>query len=816
MAVYFVRKTNYLFVALFFLLLPLSPISAKEKKLKPGDTVDGIHRQQVIVLGDAESFVNPDMVVDSEQRVWVAMVNHDARDEWLEVLRLDRHGSPTSRSVVWKGARAWHPRLAADKNKGVWLTWCGRKVRPTPGDHNRNIFIARLGTEKPSGPMKISRGLGRFCDPDIAVDKSGSVHVVFESSDSKNPGEVRIAYSRLDSMGHVLQPKKIISDGPFDRRPALCVFSLHGAHAIAVAWDSLQDKKPTGEMDPDYDIYLRMSGPRGWTKAVLVDAGIGIQAAPYMIPAIGGGVLVAYHSSLPNGLVKHWTIRRVRGEDIDEPVFPNPDAETESATQQQGSEFPSIARLSDQRLAIISRPSQGNYLQIMSDKSTSGFFDLTRAGWGSRGIHAKALYMGSNRLWVVRRARKKVVLERFVFKAMDSLSKKHGPRFRPVPKSQLKKQKKGQGSFQVIVKPAELLTKPAGLKACVGDVHMHSAASDATGPPDEILARAWVRGLDYGVMTDHDNIVGHPQPVSEQDELAWLSDLFNEKKGFSTLQAYEWTTPPIPKGFGHRNVYFRDYPPDCWCKYKGRCHNSAALFHKLRHGKAIAIPHHTKWTGTDWDGVDEEIQRQFEMVSVHGANETTALQPIRSRGTMKGMAAQDGLAKGLHFGFVAGSDAHGLLWHHGIARKRNPWLSALTIAYATECSRHEIFDAIYDRRTTATSGVRILVESVVAKTPMGSSVSTTAPVLVQSAIRTTRSGFLVEVIRDATVVHSLKTSKKHMMLNWLDKDVAPGEHYYYIRVTSHSYSMVEMAWSSPVFVTVQPGSDNKGEIKNDK
>ena len=797
---------NKVLSLLFVIIFPLSVSHAETRKLPVGTSVDGIQRKDTIELGGAESFVYPDMAMDKQGNIWVVMVNHDGKDEWLETMSLDRNGNISHRSIAWKGARAWHPRLAAARDKGVWLTWCGRKQLPAPEDHSRSIFISRLGTEGLTQTKRLDQGSGRDCDPDLAVDAEGSVHVVWESSQKDN-AKVRIAYRALDPSGAPGTAVKIISPGPFDRRPSISTYRDKKGPGLAVAWDSLQDKKPTGAMDPDYDIWLTTKKGKKWSSPMAVDSGPGIQAAAYVVPAPGGGILLAYHSSLPHGLVKHWTIRRVVEHRVFKPLFPNPDAKVEKKGQQQGSEFPALAILPDHRLVIISRPSQGAYLQVMDAKGTSDVFDLTRAGWGSRGIHARALSMGDGKVWVVRRARKKVIMERLVL-----LKKGHGPKFVPSKKAP----KKALPEFKTFVLPAELLSKPKGLKACVGDVHMHSAASDATGPPDEILARAWDRGLDYGVMTDHDNIVGHPQPVSEQDELAWLSDVFNAKEGFSTLQAYEWTTPPIPKGFGHRNVYFRDYPPDCWCKYKGRCHSSAALFHKLRQAKAIAIPHHTKWTGTDWDAMDEGIQRQFEMVSVHGANETTALQAIPSRGTMKGMAAQDGLAKGLHFGFVAGSDAHGLLWHHGVARKKNPWLSALTIAYATSCTRHGIFDAIYDRRTIATSGVRILVETMVAKAPMGSSVDATAPVLVQSRVLVPKPGFLVEVIRDGKVIHSQKEQEKHAVLDWMDKDVSPGKHYYYVRVTSHVFALVEMAWSSPVFVRVLPSKGEKGEGENEK
>ena len=60
------------------------------------------------------------------------------------------------------------------------------------------------------------------------------------------------------------------------------------------------------------------------------------------------------------------------------------------------------------------------------------------------------------------------------------------------------------------------------------------SATDATGPPDEIYARAWVRGYDFAVLTDHDVLVGRRLFPSLQDEIAWITDAFDKKKDFST------------------------------------------------------------------------------------------------------------------------------------------------------------------------------------------------------------------------------------------------------------------------------------------
>jgi len=57
-------------------------------------------------------------------------------------------------------------------------------------------------------------------------------------------------------------------------------------------------------------------------------------------------------------------------------------------------------------------------------------------------------------------------------------------------------------------------------------------------------------------------------------------------------------------------------------------------------------------------------QPLVEIISVHGAFEFMGNKPIPHRGGKKDCFVQDGLARGLRFGIVGGSDSHGLIWHH--------------------------------------------------------------------------------------------------------------------------------------------------------
>ncbi|MFC1655095.1 CehA/McbA family metallohydrolase, partial [Myxococcota bacterium] len=558
----------------------------------------------------------------------------------------------------------------------------------------------------------------------------------------------------------------------------------------------LVDVKPSGAEDPDYDVILRSRTGARFGTAVIVDKRAGIQAAPDLACAPGGGVLLAYHTSHAHSLVKWWTIRRVKDGKIEELAAKDPSDVKEPKGEVQGAEFPALAVMQD-RLAVVTRPSQGAYLQTVDAAGISPVRKLNRHEWGARGMRMTAAPAPDGSLLVVRRARDQSVLERITFE-------KAGAGFPVFRKVKDEKQVTLAESSEAPV-PDNARVWP-DTRVYFGDIHMHSAATDGTGPPDEIYARAWVRGHDFAALTDHDVLVGRRLFPSLQDEIAWLTDIFNAKEGFSTLHAYEWTTPALPKGSGHRNVYFRSHAPRLICGYKDRCPDTRRLNQALKKERAVAVPHHTSWTGTDWQNAEPKIQRLFEMVSVHGANEHPGEQTIKSRSRMEGMYAVDGLQTGLKFGFVGGSDAHGLLWHHGIGRKRDPWSCGLTGILAKGNSRKDLFDAMHARRTFATSGEKLWVLLRIGEVLLGGEVKLRSPVEVHYGVFTTRPLAYFEIVRDTEVVFRAEPGGDVAGGKFKDENVPPGPHVYYLRaVQGDKAGEVDMAWTSPVFVTVLEG-----------
>jgi hypothetical protein len=150
------------------------------------------------------------------------------------------------------------------------------------------------------------------------------------------------------------------------------------------------------------------------------------------------------------------------------------------------------------------------------------------------------------------------------------------------------------------------------------------------------------------------------------------------------------------------------------------------------------------------------------------------------------------LARGLRFGFIANSDSHGLLWHHGESRKRDPFRTGLTAVQARQRTRDAILGAIRERRCYATSGAHILLDVRAGDAPMGSEVEEAGPHEVEVVAHgTTRLRRVELVTSDGVIASDTATEERSELRAWV-RDAR----YVYARVTQEDG---EMAWSSPIF-----------------
>jgi hypothetical protein len=276
-----------------------------------------------------------------------------------------------------------------------------------------------------------------------------------------------------------------------------------------------------------------------------------------------------------------------------------------------------------------------------------------------------------------------------------------------------------------------------------------------------------------------------------------VTEHLNQPHKFVTFFGQEWTTARTPRGFGHKNIYhispdipLMDHTLEPW-------NTTQKIFEKAKSLGAIAIPHHIGWTGVDWENADPVAQPLVEIVSVHGAFEYMGNRPIKHRGGKPGCFVQDGLARGLRFGIIGGSDSHGLLWHHRVAYKRDPNRCGLAGVLAEELTRESIFDAFKKRRTFATSGVKMRLDFRINGHFMGEEFSTSDGIQINVDVISESDLLWLTIVRDNKDFNQYGGEGLRSYYTVEDRNLSPGTHFYYLRVVLKDGNM---AWSSPIWV----------------
>jgi hypothetical protein len=281
--------------------------------------------------------------------------------------------------------------------------------------------------------------------------------------------------------------------------------------------------------------------------------------------------------------------------------------------------------------------------------------------------------------------------------------------------------------------------------------------------------------------------LGKRTSPGEWEYLQQVADHFDVAGDFAALYAYEWTGKAYP-GPGHKCVYHprrgipivsRDEVPE------GR-----EAVARIRALGGFASPHHIGWTGADEEGHEPVGQPLWEICSCHGCYEH-ADHALGQRGALRDQLVDVMLQRGLRFGFTASSDSHGLLYHHGEARKRDPYRTGLTAVQATACTRQAIYAALVARRCYATSGVKILLDLTADGMPMGSELDDREGATFDVRAIGASDIASLELVSERGVVHRVEGQGDGAALR-----AQVSGRYVYARVIQHDG---EMAWTSPVF-----------------
>lgn len=314
-----------------------------------------------------------------------------------------------------------------------------------------------------------------------------------------------------------------------------------------------------------------------------------------------------------------------------------------------------------------------------------------------------------------------------------------------------------------------------------GDLHNHCGITYGFGSLENAIARAKSQ-LDFAAFTGH---AMWPDMYERRPETEFLVDF--HRKGFQKLQDH-W--PEIRRKVAEANsgdfVTFQGYElhsgeygdhhllsadDDLQLVYR----RSPAELVRDCGVKAIAIPHHIGYTpgyrGICWDRYDSRISPVVEVYSKHGcAMSEDADYPyyhdMGPRDTRN--LVDEGLRRGLRFGFVASTDHHaGFPGSYG---------DGLAAVLAKERTRESLWEAIQARRTYAVTGDRILCAFQVNDTWMGGEMA--------GNVRRIRASVETEGVLDKIVVY--KNGKPFHVIN--------GELYQAVSRKGRYKLRVEMGW----------------------
>ena len=508
----------------------------------------------------------------------------------------------------------------------------------------------------------------------------------------------------------------------------------------------------------------------------LVWSAAGIAAAP-CVCAAPGGAWVAFHHDVREDtgvadIAKWIALRFVDMEGgVFEPAGPMTGRNRDLDGEEQGFEFPTLVVGDDGAVDVFGRGSHNVYRQRLNRDGFSEREAIDDGAWGCRGRRVSAVRLMDRRTLTARRGRKGIQIQVF------DPPKGGPPELVPA-------------RVEVGGRQSERAHGAAwsGPQVLFGDIQQHSAHSDGVGTADEPYLRARYRyGDDFAALTDHESFLGKRIGPGEWAYLQAVAESHDDPGEFATIVAYEWTGKAYP-GPGHKCIYLpgpglpiisRDDVPE------GR-----EIVARIAEQGAFTGPHHIGWTGADVEGHDPVGQPIWEICSCHGCYEHPD-HPLGHRGDLRDQFAKPLLDRGLRFGFIANSDSHGLLWHHGECRKRDPFRTGLTAVISATRTREAILEAIRARRCYATSGAKILLDVHVAGFPMGSELDIEGAVEVHVRALGTTDIDKIELITPAGV--AAFDEPKSPSVSFSGEVEAS---YVYCRVTQADG---EMAWSSPIF-----------------
>ena len=269
------------------------------------------------------------------------------------------------------------------------------------------------------------------------------------------------------------------------------------------------------------------------------------------------------------------------------------------------------------------------------------------------------------------------------------------------------------GSLTARSNPIRVTAKRPATQIYWGDIHGHTLVSDGRGTVDEFYQYCRdVAALDFCAVTDH----GYMIQDSDWQTTKEITEKYSQPGRFVTFQAYEWSGKTDVGG--DHNIYFRSSDPPIFRSRSYYDYRNQQTYHgpapqvnfiedlfstllaRYPKGDVLAIPHYGgRKANPAWH--NPRIERLIELFSDHQRSYQWAYAFLK---------------KGYRLGIMASTDNHtgrpGNGFLHNPLLKKNKALeigTALTATIADDLTRDSIFTSLFNRRTYATTGDRILL-----------------------------------------------------------------------------------------------------------
>ncbi len=725
----------------------------------------------------------PQVAVDGSNRVWAVWSqqvggNWDiyarrfdpGRQQWGAMERLSNDPLPDINPRVWSDG----------KGKAV-VVWQGFRGK------NSNIFLRRLDENGWSPEVRVTNRAANDWDPAVAMDSAGTAWVAY---DSYKNGNYDVFLSRV-SGGRLDGPEMAVAATP--RLEARASVAVDAADRVWVAWEA---GEPNWGKDTGYIIRTAEPGAvLGGFREPRIRCYQKTQWREPETPvasAFPGGNTYQPHV-FSDGRGGIWVAALVRKLGPKRPVFPpQPGYYEYYLTRLDGGKWTEAFPLPNSK----GRLSTSIGAALATDQSL--WLAWPTDNRGPKYYHRP--------------------VRQQVFAGQVPAAAPTSPLLR-TPRDENVQAKPGHPDEAGDLKAIRAYSTRADNRAVHivrGDFHRHTELSwDEGGARDGSLQDFYrymidAAALDFGASTDHQ---GGAWPY-------WwwytqkMTDMYHVPDSYVSIFGYE-RSASFP--FGHRNMFFArrsearvtpfflkdgvkiykfplspegDEPADETGQLAEN--DTRLLYEETRQGNGISIPHTSAMRnfGTDWKDNDLGVEPVVEIFQGCRASSEAVDAPYAydAQKNFPAVFNPSGMvtnawAKGYKLGIIASSDHHSTHFSYAMV-------------YTDDFTRQGILNAIRKRHTYGATD-NIVLEVRMGNHFMGDEFEISKAEPLQVRARGTATVAKLEVIRDGKVVYSVDPRLGSVDLAYLDKDVATGYHYYYVRL-QQTDGMI--AWSSPMFI----------------